>query len=639
MMSGAAGGDALDVDDVFSTYLYTGDATSSSSRSISNGIDLDGEGGLVWIKRRGASWEHSLYDSERSLVEHLSTNNANPSQSDSFDLSGDKMQSFNSDGFNVGNLLNSFYHGDYASWTFRKAPKFFDIVTYTGNGTSGRTISHNLGCEVGMMVIKDLNNSNSWVTYHRGVGATKYLELNGNSNGLTASWMFNNTAPTSSVFTLGNNVAVNYSGREYIAYLFAHNDGDGEFGPDGDQDIIKCGGYTGDGSSGGPEIDVGFEPQWVMIKRTDGTGDWLIMDSIRGIHTNKEEPFLIANGSQAESNAEKIRLLGNGFKIDTADSSVNAQTGKYIYVAIRRGPVSVPEDASDVFNVSTRGNGYYGYLGKPVDLWMNRETGTSYMYFRDRLRGGWYLTNQANTTEAEGGGDWYANNEGAFPTSGTSSAMISYTWRRAPSFFDVLAYKGSNSALTLDHNLRVAPEMVWIKARNSASSNDWFCWHKDLSSIGNSTYPNLSLTSHIGGYFNGNMSPTVSASSITIPSNVYISNQSYEYVAYLFATAPGVSKVGSYTGNGNSGRVIDCGFSAGAKFVLIKRTNANGDWYLFDTVRGINTGNDPYFLLNADSPQNPNLDSIDPHSSGFIINAIGTALNASGATYIFYAIA
>ena len=109
-------------------------------------------------------------------------------------------------------------------------------------------------------------------------------------------------------------------------------------------------------------------------------------------------------------------------------------------------------------------------------------------------------------------------------------------------------------------------------------------------------------------------------------------------IAYLFASLPGVSKVGSYTGNGTS-QTIDCGFSSGARFVLIKRTDAGGNWLVVDTERGLVSGNDPVLLLDATNAEQTNLDIVDPTSSGFIVNGTSANWNASGGSYIFYAIA
>ncbi len=273
MMSGAAGGAGLDVDDVFSTYVYAG---SSATKTINNGIDLTGEGGLTWFKCRNVAMLHNLFDTERGNTQRLasSTTSAQSAQA------AGRYPTYTSTGFTLGadtgGDIN--YSGrDYVSWTFRKAPKFFDIVTYTGNGAQGRAISHNLGSAPGFLVVKKTNASGNWPVYHRGMTSALYgMQLNSTNDQFDADSYWDSTDPTASVFTVGNNADVNASGSEYVAYLFAHNNGDGEYGPDGDQDIIKCGSYTGSGSSG-LDVNFGFEPQFVLIKNISGSNFWTIL--------------------------------------------------------------------------------------------------------------------------------------------------------------------------------------------------------------------------------------------------------------------------------------------------------------------------------------------------------------------------
>ena len=185
MQQAAAGavGEALAIEDVFSTYLYTG---NGSTQTITNGIDLAGEGGLVWIKKRNGTTTHCLVDSERGDGKMLQSNSTDAE----IDNSG-YAQSLNSDGFTVYNWTTVNNSPDtYASWTFRKAPRFFDVVTYTGTG-SARTVSHNLGLAPGCIMVKKTSSVSDWRVYHRSNTAnpeTDYLQLNG-----TASTVDDNT--------------------------------------------------------------------------------------------------------------------------------------------------------------------------------------------------------------------------------------------------------------------------------------------------------------------------------------------------------------------------------------------------------------------------------------------------------------
>ena len=192
-----AGGDPVYLDDIFSTFLYDG---TGSTQSINNGIDLSGEGGMVWLKRRDDSTTHQLYDTERGTTKSW---NSNGSSAETTRPGG--VTAFNSNGFTVGNYTDENGSGaDLCSWTFRKAPGFFDIVTYTGNGVAGRTIPHALGSTPGMIIVKSLNNSYDPQVYHRSAGQGKYFELNQQNAEGSDTTRWNNTAPTSSEFTVGS---------------------------------------------------------------------------------------------------------------------------------------------------------------------------------------------------------------------------------------------------------------------------------------------------------------------------------------------------------------------------------------------------------------------------------------------------
>ena len=311
----------------------------------------DGEGGLVWTKNRDSAFNNFLYDTERGVNKYLISDSNIDQQSVS-----DTLTSFNSNGFTLGGSdYGNITSGNAAvSWTFRKAPKFFDVVTYTGNGTAGRTVSHNLGSVPGCILIKRTNNSAiDWQVYHRGVDATApedyYLALNTTAARVDSDFRWNDTAPTATEFTLGNEVAVNQSGGTFVAYLFAHNDGDGEFGPTGDQDIIKCGSYTGTGSAGN-FINLGFEPQWLLVKSATRSGqNWEVFDNMRGMPTGGNSAELFPNTSSAERSAFNIfNFTPTGFETVTTLDETNESGQTFIYIAIRRGPMAVPTDATEV---------------------------------------------------------------------------------------------------------------------------------------------------------------------------------------------------------------------------------------------------------------------------------------------------
>jgi hypothetical protein len=627
------------VEDVFSTYLYTG---NGGLNAIANGIDLAGEGGLVWIKSRGSSQNHVLTDTLRGDATYLSSNTTAANTSGGGIYLGDGFAAIGSSA-----LTNA--SGDtYASWTFRKAPRFFDVVTYAGNGVSGRAIPHNLGTDVGMIIVKWYDGSQNWAVWHRTLTAGKFLILNGTNAENTNSTIFTTTAPTSTEFYVGSDYASNGTGANYVAYLFAHD----PLGPSGDgsDGLISCGSYTGNGSADGPEIDLGWEPQWVMFRRVTGVEDWIMFDNMRGMVVGGIDPDLRPNQPQAEGAfVNYLEPNATGFKLTDANSRTNENGDTYIYIAIRRGPMRAPTSGTEVFSANTYSGGTAGRsfsLGFVPDalLTMRRNT-SNFGILQSRLTSGYMFTYDtgAESVASTGIPVWDADTgtlklKTASSVTGwnaSGSDYVNEVFRRAPGFFDVVAYTGTGSARTVAHNLGVAPEMMIVKSRS-----DERAWRVYTSFVGNtgSLRLNSDATADSGntGYWN-NTTPTDASFTLGIDNDTNSSGQTY--IAYLFATLAGISKVGSYTGTGTTLNV-DCGFTAGARFVLIKRTDSTGDWYVWDTARGIVSGDDPYLLLNSDAAEVTNTDYIDPLSSGFQISSTApAAINASGGSFIFLAIA
>lgn len=219
-------------------------------------------------------------------------------------------------------------------------------------------------------------------------------------------------------------------------------------------------------------------------------------------------------------------------------------------------------------------------------------------------------------------------------TNASANTFINYLFRRAPGFFDVVCYTGTGVATTVSHNLGVVPEFWIVKCRDSTPA--WTCGSTSLANLEYIILNQTTAKQSNSVVFNGTY-PTASVFSVGTSSNT--NNLGNTYVAYLFATIAGVSKVGSYTGTGTTNQ-INCGFTAGARFVLIKRTDSTGDWYVWDSARGIVAGNDPYWLLNSAAVEVTNTDYIDTYSAGFEISSTApAAINANGGSFIFLAIA
>ena len=637
--AGNAGGDNLYVEDVFSTYLYEGNGTS---QTITNDIDLDGEGGMVWIKARNTDRSHVVYDSERPNLYPLLTDLTNAELT----TVTNGVTSFNADGFSLSNLAEANAGFNYASWTFRKAEKFFDVVTYTGDGVAGRTVAHNLGSVPAVIIVKRTDSAGVWYIYQKdittGTSGTFLAFDTSAAYGNARLYFGNNTTvvdPTDTEFTVGGLGEVNGSGGQFVAYLFASDAGG--FGDDGDESIIKCGSYTGSGGSG-QEIDLGFEPQWVLVKNTSRAGqNWVIVDVMRQFD-NTGYGWLYPNASSAEASgtgAVYASPTATGFKTYGNNAAFDYLTDSYIYIAIRR-PMKTPESGTEVFAVDRGDNSTSNpqfVSGFPVDLGIWRSIGSGNNWeTSSRLQGSRYM--RTNLTSGEAGDndiDWDFMTGFYGPV--RNDTFYSWMFKRATGFFDVVAYTGTGVAHNEEHNLGVIPEMLILKSRNYSS--DWAVWHKDLVEV--TEAPHLRLNSTLQKLENDSYydPSSISSTVFNVGTSNVTNNSLSTFIAYLFASLDGVSKVGSYTGTG-ADLNVDCGFSAGARFILIKRTDSTGDWYVYDSERGIVAGNDPYLLLNSTAAQVTNTDYIDPLNAGFTVTSSApAALNASGGSYIFLAIA
>jgi len=630
------------IEDVFSTYLYAG---NNGSQTIVNGVDLATKGGLVWIKNRTQATSHYLQDTANGANNFLRTDKTEPLGTLALNTV------FNTNGFSQNNSFLAFNgSGDnYVSWTFRKQPKFFDVVTWVGNNTA-RTISHNLGSVPGCIIVKNTENASSWTVYHQSLGNTKHLNLNETASEFTStSW--NNTTPTSTEFTLGNLNNVNASGDDFVAYLFAHNAGG--FGLTGTDNVISCGSYTGNGSATGPVVTLGYEPQWLLVKNASTANSWFLFDNMRGLTVaGQNDAFLKPNTSDAEVEANYIGLTATGFSPSTSSATVNETDSTYIYIAIRRGPMKVPTVGTSVFSpvaqTNTGSQPFSVTAGFPVDsAWFGQRNGWGVNFITsDRLRGATNLLLTTSTNSEATNNSTYGPSVSKLDSNtqffdGMTSASepdIYWMFKRAPSVFDVVCYTGTGSATTFSHNLTMVPELMIVKARTnlSESTQRWRVYSSALGATKNLILDLDQAVTTSSSYWN-NTAPTSTVFTVGTNSNVNWSGDTY--VNYLFATCAGVSKVGSYTGNGTT-QTIDCGFTGGARFVLIKRTDATGDWYTYDTARGMTVLTDPYLLMNSTAAEVATLGSVTTVSTGFAVNAsILAAINTNAASYIFLAIA
>ena len=414
------------------------------------------------------------------------------------------------------------------------------------------------------------------------------------------------------------------------------------FGDDEDKGVIKTGKYVGNGSATGPEIFLGWEPQWVLIKNTDlAYENWFILDNIRGIVTNETEAALYTNSSVAEAAINLIDLTSTGFKTQTADDKVNGDGHSYIYMAIRRpdGYVGKPAEAgTDVFfqnyiadadDPSLRTSTFAGdfALWKPNQI--SNEWGAG-----SRLTQGKRLETNTNAAETSNSNWQWDFMNGFFIYNNPSVQQMGWMWKRHAGF-DVVTWAGTNSSVVRRHNLGRTPEMIWYKNRDD--TRNWKVYHKGLNGGTNPEDYTINLNSDTAEASNTSyMTGTAPTSTTFVAGNDGDTNGFGDnYIAMLFASVDSISKVGSYSG-ANSEQTITLGFQP--RFIIIRNTAGSRNWVVFDTVRGWAAGNDQELNLNKTDAQGGSKDIGAPIATGFTLAYIGNDdTNSSGHTYLYYA--
>jgi hypothetical protein len=324
----------------FDINLYTG---TSASQSIVNAQSF--QPSFVWLKSRSNATDHVVHDVLRGTA---GINRLFPNLTRAESTTGDGFLSINSNGFS---LDSSGAGGDvnttgrtYVAWQWAgpasgssntsgsitstvsvNASAGFSVVTYTGTGSTA-TVGHGLGVAPSMIIIKCRPQVTDWPVYHISIGATNYLNLNETRASTSNSAPWNNTDPTSSVFTVGTSYGTNYPSNTLIAYCWAEIAG-----------FSKFGSYTGNGSSDGPFVYTGFRPKYIMIKKTSATNDWFVLDTSRSPY-NVCAQVLYPNDTYVEDNGTNIDILSNGFKCRNTASGTNASSATYIYMAFAENP-------------------------------------------------------------------------------------------------------------------------------------------------------------------------------------------------------------------------------------------------------------------------------------------------------------
>lgn len=642
------------VENVFASYSYLG---TGATQTITNGIDVLNSYyySNIFFKQRTATSDSYLIGAPDVS---LSTNTTATTAT-----TVNAVTAFSTTGFTIGsNAITNTSGGYHISSTFKQTttPKFFTQIGWTGNSapSGSRLINHDLGSIPAFIFVKNNYNASDWWVWHQGstsagTNSCTAFELNTTNRPLYTS----SGSMTSTQIEVGNiynslEVWPNITGNAYTAWLFASNAGG--FGSAGTDNVITCGRFTSTTTSG--SVNLGYAPQWLLIKRVQSASDWQIFDSARGFQV--VSPRATAQNTYALNNTTAEVNTFTGITPSATGFDYGVLGANYMYVAIRKGNMKKPTAGTQVFSPIATNNttGTVNTTGFAVDLQLSAKralAGTTIVF--DRLRtvatlnaspsvSAQYLSTGSTAVEAANTTITRAWTGNGFETASNNNSTSAILWnfKQAASFFDIVPYSGDGTTpRTVNHNLTVTPEFIMVRGRNVA--NNWICCSSYIGTVGGSSryiMLNSANGSTAAGGRWGDTAPT--ATEFYVGSNSDVNAVGTNYIAYLFASCAGVSKLGTYTGTATT-TTINCGFAGGARFVMIKRTDigsTTGDWYVWDTARGMVAGTDPSISLNQPSAVEVNANSVYTVATGFQILATPTPdINTSGATYFYLAIA
>jgi len=650
----------------FNVVLYTGNGTSQSITGV--GFKPD----WIWIKERTSTSNNVTFDSTRGIYEQLYITTDAQSNNTA------TVSSFDSDGFSVGNGLAVNENAqNYVAWCWKanggttvsngdgattstvqaNVRGGFSIIKYTGTG-SNTSVGHDLGTTPEMIFAKNLDDTTNWNSWTPVSTTDSFISLNLNNALATTSGTsgWSSGAPTSSVVNLDGSSWTNQAGSEIIMYAFASKTG-----------FSKFGSYTGNGSTTGPAVTTGFEPAFLLVKRTDSSDNWIILDNKRST-SNPRINALFPNLNSAElTSGFDTDFLTNGFQIKTTDNSMNNNGGTYIYMAFAATP-STPTLA-DSFNISLwTGNGssqsISGLGFSPNWVWGKERSNTSSNELLDTIRGATNFIMSNNTAgqsaSAQGlqsfdsdgfsvgnDGAWNQNSEtyvgwswkaNPLPTINTDGDIQSTVSVNQAAGFSIVQWTGSggSSAQTVGHGLSAAPELILVK--KTSGTQDWYVFSVYANSGTDPANYFLKLNSSDAETLNTGSPPSIFAG--TAPTATVFSvgstlQESSTYIAYCFHSVSGFSKIGSYTGV-SSGVTITTGFRP--SFMFIKSSSNVENWAILDTARGDQKALNPN-LSNAESDSALNTFTVSDTGFSFPDQSIADAmLNENGYKYLYWAI-
>jgi len=651
------------VSDVFQAHHYIGNGYND--RRFVNGINLKEYGGMFLAKQKNSNDFNRIWDSVTGLQRHRITSSSNADAVITQGYGAVNDLQFHTDGFTLSNnvYFNQLGSGnEYANWIWRRSPGFFDIVEYVGDNENSQTIPHNLQCKPGMIWVKAIDDNENWQIYHSAQPNNPrqyhYVMTSSQVVGPNA-YIWNNTDPDENNFYVGWNstdLNVNERGKRYIAYLWAEGSDAGayRFGENEDEHIIRCGAYIGT-TVGGAEVEVnlGFQPQAVIFKNNNNSAHWHIQDELMG-QGNGFTHRDFSNTNQLSTNDQLVStttggvvITPNGFKI-VADDSTNTlwnQNGSYfIYCAIRRDDMKTPKSGTEVFKSFRGGNEDPIEVGFAPDwgMWKDTNANGTQFYSTVRIFGhSKFLRTDSDVALGSQGDLGWDSSTTVSRNSTPNSEYITYLFKRARGFMDIQTYTGDGNVQTnVQHNLGVKPELVWVKQVNGTGA-----WVMAGEAIDKIAAINSPVHENFGRFFTAtNAGYTGStdyreevdtATTFGIKhNNTSWNTTNEEYIAWLFASVPGVCKIGSYNHAGGE-LTVDCGFTTGARFILVKKFYSNGPWYIFDTANGIGVNQSRMMEMDDTVAALANPATIKPHPSGFTVLNNGYISNS---TYLYMAI-
>ena len=646
----------------FNTVLYTGNGGTQSITGV--GFKPD----FVWLKNRSlGGYAPRAFDSTRGATKRLQTSTNNIEFTEATSLT-----SFDADGFSLGSDIYVNNSGsEFVAWCWKakggtttsngdgtittsvqaNVSAKFSIISYTGNGNTSQSIGHGLGVKPEIVILKALDSTQDWQVF----GDTLFERMQLNNNGADDNNFPLTYSSTTVTLPQGGGMegdpAWNGSGNDYIAYAFASSSG-----------FSKIGSYTGNGSTTGPVINTGFEPAFLIVKRTSNTDNWVILDNKRST-SNPRINALFANLNDAElTSGFETDFLSNGFQIKTSDASMNFNGGSYIYIAFASDPSTAPTLADSFANKLYTGTGVdplniTGLGFSPSLVWIKSRDVAREHIWCDSVRGPSREISSSDTSAEElrgvtvFGSDGFTLDAASLNYNGASEDYVSWNWKAnsIPTIntdgtiqaivsanqaggFSIINFTtpGTNN-FSVGHGLGAAPDLVIYKALSQTSN--WTVYDS-ISGATKYLLLNGSGTQQTDSLPFNDTEPTSTVLNLGSATVWWATNANY--IAYAFKSIPGYSKVGTYTGV-SSGVTITTGFRP--SFIMVKSTSNVENWAILDTARGSGRVLNPN-LSNAESDSTLNTFTISDTGFSFPDQSIADAmLNENGYQYIYLAIA